>query len=83
MKIYVLLSCLVQLATCRVAFNSIDDYFNDVKVTKEGGKHWALIVAGSAEWYNYRHQVSASKATRVDCVIYVILLLYILFYCRS
>ena len=21
-------------------------------------KHWALIVAGSNGWYNYRHQVS-------------------------
>ena len=21
-------------------------------------KHWALIVAGSNTWYNYRHQVS-------------------------
>ena len=21
-------------------------------------KHWALIVAGSNSWYNYRHQVS-------------------------
>lgn len=23
----------------------------------ETGKHWALIVAGSNGWYNYRHQV--------------------------
>ena len=21
------------------------------------GKHWALVVAGSNGWYNYRHQV--------------------------
>ncbi len=29
----------------------------DVPV-KDSGKHWALIVAGSNTWYNYRHQVS-------------------------
>jgi len=27
---------------------------------KRDGVHWALIVAGSNEWYNYRHQVSSS-----------------------
>lgn len=23
------------------------------------GKHWALVVAGSSGWYNYRHQVNS------------------------
>lgn len=32
----------------------------DMKIEKNlpnGGKHWALIVAGSNGWFNYRHQV--------------------------
>ena len=24
---------------------------------EEEGKHWALLIAGSRSWYNYRHQV--------------------------
>ena len=27
-------------------------------------KHWALIVAGSNNWYNYRHQVCAAFSFR-------------------
>ena len=26
-------------------------------VAASEGKHWALVVAGSNGWYNYRHQV--------------------------
>ena len=26
-------------------------------VAASEGKHWALVVAGSNTWYNYRHQV--------------------------
>lgn len=30
------------------------------------GKHWALVVAGSSGWYNYRHQVTLSYATKLS-----------------
>ena len=30
---------------------------HEKKSGKEEVKHWALIVAGSNTWYNYRHQV--------------------------
>lgn len=33
--------------------------------TKSGGVHWALIVAGSASWYNYRHQADACHAYHI------------------
>jgi len=29
------------------------------------GVHWALIVAGSAGWYNYRHQVLSSMLSSI------------------
>lgn len=32
---------------------------------KNGGVHWALIVAGSAGWYNYRHQADACHAYHI------------------
>ena len=28
-----------------------------LKTPEQGGVHWALLVAGSNGWYNYRHQV--------------------------
>ena len=28
------------------------------KLDSGNGKHWAVIVAGSNGWYNYRHQVN-------------------------
>ncbi len=28
--------------------------------TKTGGVHWALVIAGSSGYYNYRHQVSVA-----------------------
>lgn len=31
-------------------------------VAASEGKHWALVVAGSSGWYNYRHQVPCSAA---------------------
>lgn len=30
-----------------------------------GGVHWALIVAGSNDWYNYRHQADACHAYQI------------------
>ncbi|KAL9952689.1 hypothetical protein ACROYT_G039980 [Oculina patagonica] len=29
------------------------------------GKHWALVVAGSSGWYNYRHQADACHAYQI------------------
>ena len=40
-----------------VALANTEDTGNDNAV----GKHWALIVAGSNGYYNYRHQVYASS----------------------
>ncbi|XP_074517754.1 legumain [Sebastes fasciatus] len=31
----------------------------------DGGKHWAVIVAGSNGWYNYRHQADACHAYQI------------------
>jgi len=33
------------------AFSSLE------RQDESNGVHWALIVAGSNQWYNYRHQV--------------------------
>ena len=35
--------------------HDISDIENVLK--HDGGKHWALIIAGSNTWMNYRHQV--------------------------
>lgn len=32
---------------------------------EDGGKHWAVIVAGSNGWYNYRHQADACHAYQI------------------
>jgi hypothetical protein len=31
------------------------------------GEHWAVLVAGSNGWYNYRHQVCTLTWLIVDC----------------
>ena len=38
--------------------NLLPQLEDPVKSQADSGKHWALIVAGSNTWYNYRHQVS-------------------------
>ena len=34
-----------------------------------GGVHWALIVAGSNDWYNYRHQVLSSVLSSIALLV--------------
>ena len=72
MKALLFFSFCVAIAHCHIESNDIwqrlDNYErenvfgikrNDIDTgdTSEEGKHWALIVAGSSEWFNYRHQV--------------------------
>ena len=37
----------------------------DEQDDSNGGVHWALIVAGSAGWDNYRHQVRSHNAAKI------------------
>ena len=42
----------------------------------ETGKHWALIVAGSKGWHNYRHQVINSELAskhHITCKVHLII----------
>ena len=39
--------------------------FNNDKTNSTGGVHWALVVAGSNGWYNYRHQADACHAYQI------------------
>ena len=67
MKVYILLAIVIHTVTCRVTYNSIDEYLKHVESAKAGGKHWALIIAGSAGWDNYRHQVMPGFPNRCAC----------------
>ena len=57
---------LVAIVACHVAVGSVlkfepeDDMKGErVELAQSAtGSHWALIVAGSNGWYNYRHQVT-------------------------
>ena len=35
----------------------------------DGGEHWAVLVAGSSMWWNYRHQVSYQQV-KVQCLTF-------------
>lgn len=41
-----------------------DDYYDDQEANddNDGGQIWALLVAGSNGWYNYRHQADVAHA---------------------
>lgn len=53
-KLAVLLCCVVAALGA-----SIDAEFGLPEI-QNGGVHWALIVAGSNGYYNYRHQVKGT-----------------------
>ncbi len=40
-------------------------HFNEVKSNSTAGVHWALLVAGSNGWYNYRHQADACHSYQI------------------
>lgn len=37
---------------------------------KNGGKHWAVLVAGSNTWLNYRHQVRLIKSRIIPILVF-------------
>lgn len=45
-------------------FRNVED-LNLKRELPNGGKHWALIVAGSNGWFNYRHQADACHAYQI------------------
>ncbi len=42
-----------------------NDLFGNGGDLPDGGKIWALLVAGSSGWYNYRHQADVCHAYHV------------------
>lgn len=58
---------------CLSAFIALSLSQGDGKLPflKNGGKHWALIVAGSNGYYNYRHQVGfgSYRVHRVNLIV--------------
>ena len=55
MKVILILTCFLS-AVFGISIHSFDD-FETVQASDNGEKHWALIIAGSKGWMNYRHQV--------------------------
>ncbi|XP_074659463.1 legumain-like isoform X2 [Tubulanus polymorphus] len=60
-------SCLL-LLLCLVVFSSCSPFEEILKKHKSDtatGTNWALIVAGSSGWYNYRHQADVCHAYQI------------------
>eukprot|EP00057_Strongylocentrotus_purpuratus_P003411 XP_003726596.2 PREDICTED: legumain [Strongylocentrotus purpuratus] len=58
----VLLLCLVAVAT---TFAFPEHLFRQQQTPDPEVKHWALLVAGSNGWYNYRHQADICHAYQI------------------
>lgn len=57
-----MLLLMLSLTVCALSANVLS--FPDSGDGKDG-VHWALIIAGSNEWYNYRHQADACHAYQI------------------
>ena len=49
-----------------------EDEVNSVIEQNPTGKHWALLVAGSNGWYNYRHQVGGLLKGNIAELTYIL-----------
>ncbi|XP_013404249.1 legumain-like [Lingula anatina] len=52
---------LISAVKCSILDNEIEQFIKGATT----GKHWALIVAGSSGWFNYRHQADVCHAYHV------------------